>query len=115
MMNATNVKFVQALENLRAAYEFSVTSWYRSKKHNAKVGGHPASKHLIGLGVDVVLDDPRLTGQFMGAARMQNLLALDEKDHIHVQVMPGEEARRVFQEVIDDPVKPPAKTEEDVT
>lgn len=107
MMNSTNVKFVQAMENLRAHYVFSVTSWYRSAKHNEKVGGRPTSKHLSGLAADCVLDNPKLVGEFIGAARMQNLFASDEKDHVHVQVMPGEEARQIFAKVLED-IPPPA-------
>lgn len=36
----------------------SVTSWIRSPVHNSRVGGAPASKHLIGAAVDVVWDAP---------------------------------------------------------
>lgn len=34
----------------------SVTSWIRTAEHNSKAGGVGASKHLMGLAVDVAYD-----------------------------------------------------------
>lgn len=68
---------------------FSVTSWYRSVKRNAKVGGHPQSKHLVGLGLDIVLDDPKDKPTIIKMLNAFGLSALDEGDHLHIQPMRG--------------------------
>ena len=68
---------------------FSVTSWFRSAKRNAQVGGHPKSKHLVGLGLDIVLDDPKDKPKMVETLRAIGLSALDEGDHLHIQPMRG--------------------------
>jgi len=64
----------------------SVTSWLRSKKHNEEVGGHPESLHLVGLAVDVVFDSHGQKMDGIHMAERLGLLAIDEGDHVHVQV-----------------------------
>lgn len=54
--------FIEALEALRETYGYPmvVTSCCRTVEHNQKVGGHPASLHLIGnpkWGVDTCAID----------------------------------------------------------
>lgn len=78
--------FAHAVEFLCVQFGASVTSWHRSAKRNAKVGGHPNSKHLVGLAVDVVLDDPANHGELLAACSRMGLKAIDEGDHIHIQV-----------------------------
>jgi hypothetical protein len=63
----------------------SVTSWVRSEKRNATVGGNPNSRHLEGLAVDVVLDDRFSRDQFIRACNARHIGTLDEGDHIHCQ------------------------------
>ena len=49
--------FAQKIAQLQAITPFSVTSWWRSRQRNQDKGGHVDSLHLIGLAVDVILDD----------------------------------------------------------
>ena len=77
--------FAGKIELLKELFPFSVTSWFRSKKRNAAVGGHPQSKHLTGFAVDVVLDDPKDTPQFLRTVNALGLGFLEEDDHIHIQ------------------------------
>lgn len=81
--------FKTKLFELHQEFQFSETSGWRTAKRNKRVGGHPASKHLSGLGIDCVLDDPRHTGAFTKAVRAKGLSFLNEGDHLHVQVRKG--------------------------
>jgi hypothetical protein len=78
--------FAHAVEFLCQQFGGSVTSGHRSAKRNAAVGGVPNSLHLQGLAVDIVLDDPAHHGEFLMACSRLGLRAIDEGDHIHVQV-----------------------------
>lgn len=60
-----------------------VTSWWRSRRDNARVGGHPNSQHLTGLAVDVLND--AAGDAFAQLARAVGLVVVDEGDHYHVQ------------------------------
>lgn len=80
------IEFVCQVLSLRLAFVFSVTSWGRSEKRNKAVKGHPASKHLRWLAVDIVLDDPFRKADFIAGCGFIGLKALDEGDHVHVQV-----------------------------
>ena len=42
--------------SLCLVFRGSVVSGARSKKRNKKVGGHPESRHLLGLAADIVCD-----------------------------------------------------------
>jgi hypothetical protein len=64
---------------------FSITSWGRTPQHNQAVGGKPNSKHLQWLAVDVVLDNPNQKPELIKWCSTVGLLALDERDHIHIQ------------------------------
>lgn len=66
--------------------EGSVVSWMRSRKRNRDVGGVDYSLHLVGLAVDVEFDtdDDKVRGIHM--AERLGLLAIDEGDHVHIQV-----------------------------
>lgn len=65
----------------------SLTSWWRSWEENLRVGGStsPLSQHLAGLAVDVV---PGNWPAFVRSARAAGLVAVDEGDHVHVQLWP---------------------------
>ena len=79
--------FAATVLDLRRRWAFSVSSWGRTVKHNASetVKGHPKSKHLWWLGLDVVLDDPGEVELFMEDARRSGLYPTDEGDHVHLQ------------------------------
>ena len=71
---------------LDAHYPFSVTGGKRTAKRNKKVGGHPDSRHLQWMAVDVVLDNLGDQWKFVDECLRQSLQVEIEKDHIHVQV-----------------------------
>ena len=78
-------KFVDAVLTLQSEFDFSVTSWFRTKKRNKGVGGSGESFHLCGLGVDCVLDIPDDQDPFIKRARRLGLDAIFEGDHIHLE------------------------------
>jgi len=49
--------FLAKLEEAReiAGVPFKITSGYRTKEHNAEVGGVPNSSHLIGVAADIAV------------------------------------------------------------
>lgn len=52
-----DINFLYKLEHARelAGVPFNITSGYRTKDHNAKVGGVPNSSHLIGVAADIAV------------------------------------------------------------
>ncbi|QDP55948.1 MAG: putative peptidase M15 [Prokaryotic dsDNA virus sp.] len=52
-----DINFLYKLEHARelAGVPFKITSGYRTKDHNAKVGGVPNSSHLIGVAADIAV------------------------------------------------------------
>ena len=48
--------FLELLDFARgqSGIEFRISSGYRSREHNAKVGGKPESSHLVGKAADIV-------------------------------------------------------------
>jgi len=79
------MRFEDKIRCLALLYRLSVTSWLRSHKHNAQVGGVADSRHLLGLAVDVVLDDTNDTREFETHAKHLGLQVIIEGDHLHVQ------------------------------
>lgn len=53
----SRLEFRAVVDQLRWAIPFSETSGIRTRKRNREVGGTELSAHLVGLGVDLVLDD----------------------------------------------------------
>lgn len=53
-----NLSFVQRLDQLRSIcnFPFKITSGYRTKEHNIKVGGEKDSAHLEGYAADIVIN-----------------------------------------------------------
>jgi uncharacterized protein YcbK (DUF882 family) len=49
--------FLYKLDHARdiAGISFKITSGYRTKEHNAEVGGVPNSSHLIGVAADIAV------------------------------------------------------------
>lgn len=65
-----------------------VSSLQRSPERNARVGGVPNSQHIAGTAGDVVVPQTQKAA-FMQAARAQGLEAIDEGDHVHLELPPG--------------------------
>ena len=82
----TLFNFVANLFLLHGLFPFSVTSWIRSAKRNKEVGGLATSYHLLGLAVDVVLDNPADKARFIKEAKRLGFDAIDEGDHVHLEV-----------------------------
>ena len=71
----------------------AITSWYRDPVQNQRVGGHPQSQHLYALAVDVVTARPE---RVAAVARRVGLVAVIERDHVHVQAYPAGYVEREF-------------------
>jgi len=77
--------FTQKIYLLSMIYPFSVISWIRSHKRNKAVHGHPISRHILGLAVDVILDNASDTEAFCKEVKRMGLKYKVYKTHIHVQ------------------------------
>lgn len=66
-----------------------ITSGYRSTMYNKTVGGHPNSKHLYGLAIDIRtrhLPDPKLIFQEIKTTISRfGYKVILENDHIHIE------------------------------
>lgn len=80
--------FAEILQELRAHVPFSVTSWWRTERHNRLIGGSPHSQHLTGLAADLVPDKADSYPALEINARSFGLTTLHETDHLHVQLNP---------------------------
>ncbi len=60
------------------------TSWWRSVFDNGRVGGHPESQHLLGLGVDLAVE-PEQIQQLADSLRRVGLVVAVYRRHVHVQ------------------------------
>ena len=85
MTPMTHHDYTDCILCLATRYDFSVTSWGRTAKHNADVGGKPNTRHLLFLAVDIVLDDATEIGLLTADATRMGLTVVDEADHIHIQ------------------------------
>lgn len=77
--------FISVILTLAAEFDFSVTSWLRSRSRNKEIGGNAEGFHLCGLAVDAVLDTPTHKESLMKRARRLGLDAIDEGDHVHLE------------------------------
>lgn len=84
-MKINRPMFWQLVDTLVTLYPSSVTSWHRTPKRNAAIGGHPESRHLWGMAVDVVPDAADDRPRIIAAARRLGLDAVEEGDHIHIE------------------------------
>lgn len=73
---------VQALVSLNGG---TLTSGYRDPARNAAVGGVPNSQHMQGTGFDAVIP-PENKAQYIAQMRQLGFEAIDEGDHIHVEL-----------------------------
>jgi len=79
------VQFILKVLVLRLKWDFSVTSWGRTKKRNQFIGGVPGSLHMLWLGLDVVLDDQKKDSDFEKDCSKIGITAIYEQDHYHLQ------------------------------
>jgi hypothetical protein len=77
--------FCDLVELLVRQHDASVTSWWRTEKHNEAVGGGVASDHLAGFAVDLVLDNSSGYARMAAHARSLGLDAAYEGDHLHIE------------------------------
>ena len=80
------ITFVTILLYLEQMHPFSVTSWVRTPARNKQKGGADNSFHLEWLGADLIPDDKADNGQLVAHARTLGLDAVDEGDHVHVEL-----------------------------
>lgn len=66
----------------------TMTSGLRSPEHNAEVGGEPNSQHVAGTAADFAVR-PEQKPAFVAQAQAMGYTAIDEGDHIHLQVNQG--------------------------
>lgn len=83
-------RFAVALARYRHLTGASVTSWGRTTRRNALVGGTPDSHHLTDTAADVVYDTylPLRTAQELAADL--GLFVFREVDHDHIHLSPKE-------------------------
>jgi hypothetical protein len=77
-------EFVRRLNGVFFAGQ-RITSWHRTPERNAAAGGDRQSQHLFSLGIDVVGPNLNATQIF---ARRNGLIAVNEGDHLHIQLFP---------------------------
>jgi len=81
----TRETFAWATWNYCGTLGGSVTSWGRTPRHNAAVGGDPRSLHLDWRAVDVVYDTMPPLDRAQDVARQLGLYVHREGDHDHVR------------------------------
>lgn len=83
-----NPALVEALQQLRVDFAgpITVSSGYRTPARNTDVGGVPDSHHLRGDAADLVVDQDNMIRLFQLASRHPSLTAINEGDHVHVQL-----------------------------
>ena len=80
--------FASSLLAYCSATGASVTSWGRTRAHNAAVGGVRKSQHLAWLAADVVYDAPIPLADRQTLAALLELRLIAEGDHDHLQTLP---------------------------
>jgi len=65
--NEVEPEFLEVLEALRLIYNkpMKVTSGFRCRAHNDRVGGHPYSSHCEGLAVDIAVPNSAIRHQLL--------------------------------------------------
>jgi len=67
--------------------QVGVSSWFRTPEQNRLATGSAESQHLFGLAMDLVSARDGLES-VAAAARRAGLVAVPERDHVHVQLFP---------------------------
>ena len=75
--------FVRRAYSIGTDLNVAITSFHRTVSHNREVGGSDTSQHLIATAWDVAGPDQDL---YLARARAAGLTAIDEGDHVHVQL-----------------------------
>jgi len=78
--------FTSHLNNALQGHRGSITSWWRDRRNNEIHGGQEFSQHLVGLALDLDVQD---TNRLIADLRREGLFVLDEGDHVHVQLFPA--------------------------
>lgn len=79
------LRFAALVITLRLKWDFSVSSWGRTVKHNKEVGGVDGSDHILWLGVDVIREPMEKNIEFERDCDRLGLIALFEKTHYHLR------------------------------
>lgn len=77
------INFVQRAYPLGIDLDVAITSFQRTVSHNAEVGGHDQSQHLLATAWDIAGPDMHV---YAARAAANGLTVIDEGDHIHVQL-----------------------------
>lgn len=77
--------FAHAVSTFCLMFDGSVTSWGRTAKHNADVGGVAISAHRFFLAADVIYDAPLSEAARKTLAGRLGLRCIVEGDHDHLQ------------------------------
>lgn len=99
------VQFLRALSQALVHGQV-ITSWYRTPQFNRSIGGDADSQHLFGLAMDIA--GPQLVFS-LGLARRNGLVAVMERDHLHVQAFPKGALKRAG---VRFPIVPPVAVAE---
>jgi len=81
----TYIEYCIAVAQLAAIANFRVTSWWRSPLGNRRVGGHPQSYHLVGMGLDLVPDSEVDKATIKVHGPRLGFQVLDEGNHLHLE------------------------------
>lgn len=85
--------FVGTLMHSSRGLDIELTSYWRSREDNERVGGHPWSQHLVGWAVDVIGPDIEVFADRVDAA---GIVTVHELDHLHVQLLPAGALEALF-------------------
>jgi len=78
----------RAVAGARGFGGLRVTSWFRTPANNRIEGGAPESQHLFALAWDLTVSRSSLP-HLVEHMRRQGLVAVQERDHVHVQAFPA--------------------------
>jgi hypothetical protein len=83
--------FVSRVQWLSQFSSFQVSSFGRTRSHNASVGGASSSQHLVWTAADLVPEYPDTMETLSQAASDSQAFGyvLNEGDHVHVQLFPA--------------------------
>lgn len=81
----TYIEFCLNIQKIFLAFDFRVTSWFRSPASNASVGGAARSWHLCGMAVDIVLETDEDKDTIIDMASALALEVVDEGNHLHIE------------------------------
>lgn len=84
------IRLLWLLDDIRTLFfdkPIRITSFYRNKEHNIKVGGVPNSYHMLGAAVDVTTSDiPALLDQLNDFSGLIKYIHYPDKNFVHIQL-----------------------------